>query len=404
MEKEFCLFTPGEDLNKILINNSEIIFSLKEKFGNFTIVSFSKILELNKTEKHIENLFEKFEKIGVKFFYPSSKSEFQSFIFDKKIFAIDCLGINYTYVWKIRRLINKKNVFLILLLDSGFISNENVNYRISLKGKSYEFKRYFLRKLYRLLVFLKYFPPIFIYFECRKNIYDHFTKNKKFHFFEKIFPFLNIFNFKNIFYINSKSSQNLRLDKKLISEDLIIFIDGNFQNIEYSFRDKINSSEIKEDYFKNLSKILTKLKSIFNKKVEICLHPSSNEKIYKEYFEKFGINVTKGKTKEKILESAIVLFHESSAIIDAIFLKKKIISLKTHLFGKYHSNRVELYKNELDLFSIDIHENENFLKEDFEKKFNVIDKNYETYLRKINMDNEVSSEKVIRILETFVNS
>lgn len=116
------------------------------------------------------------------------------------------------------------------------------------------------------------------------------------------------------------------------------------------------------------------------------------------------LTLLKVKPRKKILESAIVLFHESSAIIDAIFLKKKIISLKTHLFGKYHSNRVELYKNELDLFSIDIHENENFLKEDFEKKFNVIDKNYETYLRKINMDNEVSSEKVIRILETFVNS
>ncbi len=403
MENIFCLFTPGEDLNKILINNSEIIFALKKRFGNFTVVSFSKILRINKTEKPIKILFEKFEKADVKFFYPNSKSEFQSFINNKKIFAIDCLGINYTYVWNIRRLINKKNIFLLLLLDSGFISNENVGYKTSFKGKSYEIKRYFLRKIYRLLVLLKFFPPIFIYFECRKNIFEHFSKNKKFHFFEKIFPFLNIFNFKNIFYINSKSSQNLRLEEKLISEDLIIFIDGNFQNKEYSFRDNINFEEIKNDYFKNLSKILIQLKEVFRKKVEICLHPSSDEKVYKEYFERLDIFISKGETKEKILKSSVVLFHESSAIIDAIFLKKKIISLSTHLFGKYHSNRVDLYKNELDLFSIDIHKDLNFSKDDFDKKFNTINKNYNTYLEKINTDNEDSSEKVVRILESFTN-
>ena len=30
MDNIFCIFTPGEDLNKILINNSEIIFALKK--------------------------------------------------------------------------------------------------------------------------------------------------------------------------------------------------------------------------------------------------------------------------------------------------------------------------------------------------------------------------------------
>jgi hypothetical protein len=403
MDNIFCIFTPGEDLNKILINNSEIIFALKKKFGNFTVVSFSKILKINKTEKPIKILFEKFEKADVRFFNPNSKSEFQSFINNKKIFAIDALGINYTYVWNIRRLINKKNIFLILLLDSGFISNENVDYKTSFKGKSYEIIRYFLKKIYRLLVLLKFFPPIFIYFECRKDIFEHFAKNKKFHFFEKIFPFLNIFNIKNIFYINSKSSKNLKLEEKLVSEDLIIFIDGNFQNKEFSFRDNINFEEIKNDYFKNLSKILIQLKEVFKKKVEICLHPSSDEKVYKEYFERLDIFISKGETKEKILKSSVVLFHESSAIIDAIFLKKKIISLSTHLFGKYHSNRVDLYKNELDLFSIDIHKDLNFSKNDFDKKFNTIDKNYNTFLEKINMDNEDSSEKVVRILESFTN-
>ena len=77
--------------------------------------------------------------------------------------------------------------------------------------------------------------------------------------------------------------------------------------------------------------------------------------------------------------------------------------MSTHLFGKYHSNRVDLYKNELDLFSIDIHKDLNFSKDDFDKKFNTINKNYNTYLEKINMDNEDSSEKVVRILESFTN-
>ena len=77
--------------------------------------------------------------------------------------------------------------------------------------------------------------------------------------------------------------------------------------------------------------------------------------------------------------------------------------MSTHLFGKYHSNRVDLYKNELDLFSIDIHKDLNFSKDDFDKKFNTVNKNYNTYLEKINMDNEDSSKKVVRILESFTN-
>ena len=50
--------------------------------------------------------------------------------------------------------------------------------------------------------------------------------------------------------------------------------------------------------------------------------------------------IYKGKTKEKVLESYMVVFHESSSVMDAIISKKKILIFETDLFGKYFSKRI----------------------------------------------------------------
>ena len=126
MKNLFCLFTPGDNLNKLLTNHSEIILEGKKKFGNFYIISFSNLLKIKHNIKiDVENK-KKYDEAGVEFFYPKTNKEFNEFVKNKNIYALDCLGVNYTYVWGIRRLVNKKNIFLILLIESGHISNERI--------------------------------------------------------------------------------------------------------------------------------------------------------------------------------------------------------------------------------------------------------------------------------------
>ena len=111
-------------------------------------------------------------------------------------------------------------------------------------------------------------------------------------------------------------------------------------------------------------------------------------------------------TNENIIKSFIVIFHESSAILDAIMCKKKIISLNTNLFGNYISNRISYYKKELNLFSIELDNYENFKNyqmKDVLSSLGYSIKNYDTFISSYmkSDDEELGTDKIIRILKTY---
>ena len=95
------------------------------------------------------------------------------------------------------------------------------------------------------------------------------------------------------------------------------------------------------------------MRKYIKKKVEIALQPSSNLKYIRNYF---LILKFQGYTNYKIYKSSIVIFHESSAVIDAIISNKKIISFQTKFLGEYLFNRTNYYKTNLQLPSINIDE------------------------------------------------
>ena len=63
---------------------------------------------------------------------------------------------------------------------------------------------------------------------------------------------------------------------------------------------------------------------------------SKLDKIYKKYLGIFEI--CKFQTSENIRQAFIVVFHHTTAIDEAIFLKKKIISLKSNALGEFMTN------------------------------------------------------------------
>ena len=181
----------------------------------------------------------------------------------------------------------------------------------------------------------------------------------------------------------------------------IIFIDGNYNHPDIVAREGIN---IKLKYFKHLEAKFFLIEKIFKKKIEICLHPSSNKKEYQVFFKRF--KVYEGKTREKIFQSDMVLFHESSSVTDALISKKKVIILETDLLGKYLSKRISSYKKILGLPSIKLEDDIDFKKSDIIKKIKLSKRNINMFVKKnLQSDNNnLPSKKFIKIIDQFIKN
>lgn len=396
----FCLITSSTQLEKMLNIYKYYIPEIINKYGNFTIINFCKID--NKKILKNSKIFKNSEKKKINIFQPRNKSEFLEFVKNKKIIALDCLGKKFED-FKLRFLIKKPNIHLILLLDFGNISNED-----NIDGWNTEYKKFILLKkinkiIYRLFILLNLFPKTQLYFESRKKIYENYI-NSKIRKFIKKFLFLKfLINFKKVYKINSGAYEDYikfaKQDK--VDSKKIIFIDGNYNHPDIVAREGIN---IKQKYFKHLETKFFLIEKIFKKKIEICLHPSSNKKEYQKFFKRF--KVYKGKTKEKILKSDMVLFHESSSIMSALMSKKKIIILETDLLGKYLSKRISSYKKILGLPSIKLEDNIDFKKSDIVKKIESSKRNINMFVKKnLQSDNNnLPSKKFIKIIDQFIKN
>ena len=102
----------------------------------------------------------------------------------------------------------------------------------------------------------------------------------------------------------------------------------------------------------------------------------------------------------------LVIFHESSAIVDALITKKKIISFQTELLGKYLYNRIKLYENTLNLFNINIDvpiDKSKLTKNRLLKQMKSNKKKLNTYVYNyLKSDGEnLPSEKIIKVISNY---
>mgnify|MGYP003334576889 CR=1 FL=1 len=105
------------------------------------------------------------------------------------------------------------------------------------------------------------------------------------------------------------------------------------------------------------------------KEIVICLHPKVDYGFSDEYLLiKKNFKTVLNKTLEFIYQSDVCFFFDSSAIINAILLKKKIINLNTKLMGDYLFKRNNLYKDYIDLYQINL-ENYKLPKKKIDKSF-----------------------------------
>ncbi len=399
MKKTICIFFSADNIDKILSHYRDLFHALPSKYEKLYLVNFYNIIK-NNQKKFDEH--KKFEgKYNIKIFCPATKRDFEKFTEDRLIFAFDNLGKTIDF-FKIRFMINKKNVKLVLLQNIGYFSNQGaLEKNISIKNFFYLINRIFIRKLFRLLVFFKFFSPIFIYFECRRDIVNNCQKHEK-KIKSKNYTF-NYLYFENTFFVNSRSYDKFSKNTHEKSDDKIIFIDGNYKHQDVLQRENFDIEEIKLKYFRKLDIFLKKISETLGKELVFCLHPTSNLEEYKKLLK--DVKFEQFNTEKNIYASSIVIFHESSSIDTAIFLKKKIISLDTDLFGKYLKNRIKKYQEELGIFKIDLDDKFEIEKKYLEEKIKVNEEKYNNYISNYlkSDEKEEGISKVYRIFDEYFN-
>ena len=396
MKKTFGLLVASEEPEINFFAQRSLYEKISKTFDEFFIINlvnfnlFKKKIHKNKYLKNI--LPHNFKVIT-----PENKHELNKFLVDKSLVVIDGVGKSLN-CFRIQLLINKYNIRLITLENYGHI-NHYLEKRIFKDKRKRDLKYHFfiLNKiinycLIKAMILLNFFSRIDIYFESNKTIVNN-CNNSLARKIEKIFPFLKICYFKKVIHVNSRAFDTLTKLKSNLSEDKIVFVDSDFDSGDRIEREGGPSEELRLKYFTQLSQFLLELSSIFNKKITICLHPKTNLETYKKYLGAFEL--CKFQTTENIRQAFIVVFHTSTVIYEAIFLKKKIISLKSNTLGEYLTSTINYQQKLLGLFSYSLDEkkklNKNLLQAELEK----IIEHYDHYKKVMNENSTLGEDKVI---------
>ncbi len=378
----FLLKKLSENFDKIYLINLE---ELKLYKG---YSSFPNQLKIN--EEETKNF--SFKK-NVEIFNPQNKSEFNSFMKDKNIIAISNISRNFESL-PIHLLLSKHKVKLIECSYIGNIQFDIFDFKINYKSFEYFFDRKIFHKIITILRIFGIVPKIEIKFTSFKY---HLKKNL----LKKFLELFNISYIKEYILINSRSYDAAMSENTKTSEEQITFLEPNL-NDEVQRAAIGNLSEYKyNNHYDELINFLKQAQTIFDKKIVVCIHPRDNIEKKKKLFK--GFEVRQFKTKENILKSSIVLFFDSSAIIDAVILKKKIITLKSDsLDYKFFQTGSSHYKNKLGVLQINIKEIDNLIKKD--ELLMIIDKNTNNYKNYIFENIKPDSDefgylKIIRIIK-----
>jgi len=283
---------------------------------------------------------------NIEFFNPQNIMDFKNFMQDKNIIAINSFGRTFNDL-KIHFLFKYFNIKQIQISNIG-----------NLQGKPFLVKKYnifvwfnkfnhdFGHILTVALSNLGLVPKIDIRFISSKKTFDFLKKNS-------LFKRLNFFYCKDHILVNSKSYDHLASNNPKVSENKIVLLDTMFNHPEFIQMGSTPKLNIVKEFYNKTNKLLKLLEKNYKKKVVVCIHPKDDLNNKKKIFNKF--KVVKYETQKNIIESFIVLFFDTSAIVDAILLKKKIIVLQSSLmdknslrFGGDYHKKAGIFKINLD--------------------------------------------------------
>ncbi len=368
--KAIFFLTSFDDLKPFYNANKEQLKIFQNEFNKVFIVNSENLKLYDRKLKYSDNVKKKFPK-KILFKNPKNLKEFNNLCIKYSPLIINNIGRGFEY-FPILFNLQKLQLPQILLGHIGNIQFSTYYWhKTNFKIVIFFFSRFLPRLVSRLFVILKIFSPIEIRFVSNKLIYQNFKKTQK-----KFFKIPSYY--KEIYLVKSKVFDDLANNDNRVKEKYLLHLDmqpeyRSMQDIKILDNQKIN------DHYKQLNEFLKNLSKKLGKKVLISIHPAYDMKITKQRFKNF--KVFKFKTKELIRSASIILFFDTSAIIPAFVLKKKVICLRADLFkGKRYNS--DLYKGLLNLKSLKINTD---LKSLDKKKFlNDLEKRTKSYKKYLN--------------------
>ena len=376
--KDVLFITGFRTLSATMNVNRELINQLAYNFKNIYFVNFGNLAfpRDNEIDDNIKNI----KKLpNMHFVNPKNFKEFNIFLKNKNLFIISNFGRSLNSL-KINIFLKRKKIKIFQISNLGFF-NVQKDYNFKLRpflAIKFYFKENFFKKFAVLLSNLGIFPKIEVRFISNKHIIDQINNNP----FKKKLYENKLFFTKELKLVNSRSYDLYKKNTLDISEDYIVHLDKDFDHAELvSFRGKYDEQKLKKHYF-FLNQFLSKLSKDFNKEVKVCIHPGYEYKKFRNYFPNF--EVIQFKTREYIYKSFMVTMIDSSAVVDAILLKKKILGLTSDYMGlnekNYSINNIERYGIKHFNIEKDITKNKKFILEEVTKKINNYDKYISQYL------------------------
>ena len=390
-KKIISLIIAQENIENIYISNKILIEQLLKQFAEIYILNLYNLKIFTKKNIVItpKNLPSEIKIINFK-----DSNEFKKFNIYHEIISILFIGKNPKY-FKIHYLLKKFNIKLIMIMNLSQIGNKlsaDIKLKYLLKAHQNYFDKGFYH-LFRIFTVLNIFPKIDLLFESNSEVINY-IKNSRSNKIEKLLPFLKIGYFREVIPVNSIyfDYMNILKKNKISKNNYITYIDTHFNHPDRTSREgKIK--QLDQDNFYNKLKIFLKnISSIYKKNIIITKHPNNNSS--HNFYQSFEIS--KIPTNEIIVESEIAIFTVSSAILNGVILKKKIININSSLLGDYMQNIAKQYVKYLGLVSYNIDKDNLLKKEILEINLNKSIKNYDEYIeKKLIIDgNNMSSKKI----------
>ena len=400
-KKEIIFLLPFPSIPRYIIKRELFINEICNNFKYVYFVNSDNLVERTKVKKYNKKNFLNLPR-KVKFFNPIDYNSLDLFLENKSPLVIPSLNRDFKY-YSLLFYLKRKNITQVEIANAGNIQGGLGDY---LYSNILPFiKRFFIKIIFRkiavILSTLGIFPKVDIKFLSNRALYNLFIKRKK-----KFFKLPSFY--KEFVLVKSKQFDYFNKIKKKLSEDIILLldIDVDWPEVRFTLPPEVKDSTGKiaqnlvDEHYKKLNQFLEKLSKIFKKKIIISIHPGYNLKnTIRRFNGKYP--VIKYRTEKLIQKSFLVLDFGSSAIINAVVFKKKIISLKSELFKekKYLS---DVYSKALNLKVINIYKkikiNKGPLIKDLKSRF----KYYDKYLKKYAASGQKISgnKEIIKVIKS----
>ena len=399
----FVSILNNKTLKMVFSNNHFLYNYLFKSFRNVYIVDVNNLIFLKKKNNlDVKILKNFFPNLDIKFLSSNNFIQFHRFLRNKKIVGIKTFGTSYGELII--------NIFLkfydVRLLQINNVGNRNFAHDLS-NHKIKVLKNFLIKKLsHKLTVFLSMIGLV-RKIEIRFISNFLYLKFNKTHTVNKVASLFKLPYVKKLIPINSRAHDIFLNNKLEIKNDYITVLDEQLNEPQWAkWRNLIKKKDITLHY-KKFNSYLKKLSIVLKKKVIICIHPNDNLEEKKRLFKNF--KVLKYKTREYIYKSYLVVFFESSAIVDAILLNKNITTIQSKIMDK---NQIQSGLDYVDQLNVSISNIDNIENLNLTKKFLIknkiiknpkeIKKNYKNYIKTFistDVKNITGVEKIKKIIK-----